>query len=69
MKSIRCLNNLISKEYSAKPWNKQKDFDIFTHPRKNMAVSLKGHRFNRLSDCCLALVYHLNDITAFLDKF
>ena len=68
-KSIRCLNNFISVDYSAKPWNRQLDFETFIKPSKNMSISLKDHRFNRLSDCCLSLVYHLNDITKFLEKF
>ena len=68
-KSIRCLNNFISVEYSAKPWNKHKDFESFINPKKNYSISLKDHRFNRLSDCCLSLAYHLEDITKFLEKF
>ena len=66
-KSNHCLN-FISVDYSAKPWNRQ-DFDTFNDPKKNKAISLKDRRFNRLSDCCLSLVYHLEDITKFLEKF
>ena len=65
LKSICCLNNFISVDYSAKSLNRQKDFNTFIDPKKNNAISLKDHRFNRLSDCCLSLVYHLEDITMF----
>ena len=33
-----------------------------------MAISLKDHRFNRLQDCCLSLLYHLDDITGYLSE-
>ena len=30
---------------------------------------MKDHRFNRLNDCALMLIYHLDDIAAYLDKY
>ena len=29
---------------------------------------MKDHRFNRLGDCAMSLLYHLDDISQFLDK-
>ena len=34
-----------------------------------MSLSLKDHRFNRLQDCCLSLLYHIDDIAQYLAKF
>ena len=34
-----------------------------------MSITLKDHRFNRLSDYSLTLLYHLDDIANYLDKF
>ena len=68
-KAITCLSNFINKDYSAKPWNRQSHFDNFIKPRKNMSITLKDHRFNRLSECCEALVYHIDDIANYLDQF
>ena len=34
-----------------------------------MSLCLKDHRFNRLGDCAVTLLYHLDDITSYLDKF
>ena len=34
-----------------------------------MSLSLKDHRFNRLNDCCLSIIYHLDDIASYLEKF
>ena len=33
-KLICCLNNLISREYPAKPQNMKQDFDLSIYPRK-----------------------------------
>ena len=32
-----------------------------------MVISLKDHRFNCLQDCCLFLMYHLDDIADYLN--
>ena len=69
IKAIQCLSNFISHEYSAKPWNRYNHFTEFIKPKKNMAITLKDHRFNRLMDCSLALLYHFDDISSYLDKF
>ena len=66
LKSIKCLSNFISKEYSAKPWNRCSHFSEFIKSKENMAISLKDHRFNRLQDCCFSLLYHLDDINGYL---
>ena len=36
-------------------------------PKKNMAISFKDHWFNRLPECCLSLMYHLDDIADYLN--
>lgn len=34
-----------------------------------MSIYLKDHRFNRLTDFALTLLYHLDDIAAYLEKY
>ena len=34
-----------------------------------MSISLKDHRFNRMNDCALTLLHHLDDIDAYLEKY
>ena len=69
LKAINCLSNFISKDYSSKPWNRSSHFESFIKPKKNMSLCLKNHWFNRLQDCCLSLLYHLDDLSSYLDKF
>ena len=51
IKAVKCLSNFINRDYSAKPWNRQKHFEDFIKPKSNESLSLKDHRFNRLGDC------------------
>ena len=67
VKSLKCLSSFINAEYSAKPWNRHSHFGEHIKPKKNMSLSLKDHHFNRLQDCCLALLYHLDDIADYLN--
>ena len=69
LKSLKCLSNFINKDYSAKPWNRHTHFSNFICPKKNHSLSLKDHRFNRLNDCALAILYHMDDITRYLEEF
>jgi len=69
LKAIKCLTNFINRECSSKPWNRSEHFSDFIKPKKNMSISLKDHRFNRLNDCALTLLYHLDDIAAYLEKY
>ena len=69
IKAIKCLTNFINKDYSAKPWNRASHFSEFIKPKLNMSLTLKDHRFNRLFDCALSVLYHLDDISEYLDKF
>ena len=68
-KAIKCLTSFINKDNSAKPWNRQKHFDSFIAPKSNESISYKDHRFNRLFQCCMVLVHHINDISMYLDTF
>ena len=34
-KAIRCLIFFMNRNFSTKPWNRQKHFDAFIHPKKN----------------------------------
>ena len=68
-KSIKCLTNFVNKENSAKSWNRFSHFNKFIAPKKNETLALKDHRFNHLNDCCLILVYHIDDITEYLSRF
>ena len=67
--ALHCLTSFISNEFSSKPWNRQQEFDFFIKPKKNESLCLKHHRFNWLLDCALTMLYHLDDIRQFLDKF
>ena len=69
IKSIRCLSNFINKENSAKPWNRHTHFSEFISPKTNLSISLKDHRFNRLQDCCMILLHHIDDIANYLNSF
>ena len=69
IKSIKCLSNFINRDYSAKPWNRYNHFAAFIKPKENKAISLKDHRFNRLNDCALSLIYHLDDIANYLEQY
>ena len=66
-KAINCLCSFINGDYSSKPWNRQQHFDSFISPKKNESLSLKDHRFDRLFECCLRTLYHLDDIKQYLD--
>ena len=61
VKSLKCLLNFTSQVYFVKPWNCCNHFGEHIKPKRNKSLSLKHHRFNRLQDCCLALLYHLDD--------
>ena len=69
VKAIKCLTNFVNKENCAKPWNRHSHFSKFIAPKKNETIALKDHRFNRLSDCCLLVLYHFDDIADYLIKF
>ena len=69
IKAMKCLSNFINKKNSAKLWNRYGNLTAFIKPKKNMSLCLKDHLFNRLGDCAVTLLYHLNDITSFPDKF
>ena len=69
LKSMKCLTNFINKDNSSKPWNRHSDFNLYIIPKKNLSISMKDHRFNRASDCALSLLYHMDDISSFLNKY
>ena len=64
-KAITCLTSFINNEYSSKPWNRQQHFDPFISPKRNQSISVKDHHFNRIFDCCIHILYHVDDITLF----
>ena len=64
-KALHCLTSFISNEFSSKPWNRQQEFDFFIKPKKNESLCLMDPKFNRLFDCALTVLYHLDDITQF----
>ena len=68
-KAIKCLTSFINKDFSAKPWNRQSHFDSFIAPKINESFSYKEQRFNRLFQCCMVLVYHIDDIANYLDTY
>ena len=68
-KAVKCLSNFICKDFSAKPWNYSTHFGEFISPKENVTLSLKDCRFNRFSDCCIRLLYLIDDIAEYLEKF
>ena len=68
-KALACLSSFINKDFSSKPWNRQEHFDAFISPHKNESLSLKDHRFNRIFECCLRVLHHLDDIKLYLDTY
>jgi hypothetical protein len=66
---MKCLTNFINKDNSSKPWNRFSQFTLFIDAKKNMAISMKDHRFNRAGDCAMSLLYHLDDIALYLEKY
>ena len=41
----------------------------FYKSQKNESLSLKDHRFNRIFECCLRVLHHLDDIKLYLDTY
>ena len=41
---------------------------MFISPKQNYSISMKDHRFNRIGDCAMSLLFHLDDISQFLEK-
>ena len=68
-KAIGCLCSFVNSDYSAKPWNRQQHFDVFISPKKNEPLSRKDNRFDRVFDCCLHILHHLDDIKLYLDTY
>lgn len=68
-KALKCLSSFINKDTSAKPWNRQREFDQFIKPKTNKSISYKDHRFNRIFDCSLVTLHHIDDISNFLSHF
>ena len=68
IKSLKCLSNFINLYYSAKPWNRYSHFSNFIHPIGNYSLLLKDHRFNKINDCALTVMYHTDDITDYHDQ-
>ena len=44
-------------------------FGEFISPKENVTLSLKDSRFNRLPECCLRLLYLVDDIEVYLQTF
>ena len=67
--ALDCITRLINHDFDHKPWNKSQEFDMHITPKKNMSVSLKDERFNRLPLTCAVTLYYFDDVASFLDKF
>ena len=44
-------------------------FSNFIPPKENYSLPLKDNRFNRINDCTLIVLYHMDDIANHLDQF
>ena len=67
--ALGCFTKLINHDFDHKPWNKANEFDVHIAPRKNLSVSLKDERFNRLTLTCAVALYHYDDVESFLEKY
>ena len=67
--ALDCITRLINRDFDHKPWNKSEEFNMHIAPKKNLSVSLKDERFNRLPLICAVTLYHFDDVVSFLDKF
>jgi len=67
--ALDCTTRLINHNFDHKSWNKASEFDSHIAPKKNKSVSLKDERFNRLTLTCAIMLYHLDDVASFLEKF
>lgn len=69
IKALKCLTSFLNKNFSTKPWNRQRDFDSFISPKTSVSLSYKDHRFNNLFQCCMVLVYNIDNIALYLDTY
>ena len=44
-------------------------FSNFIRPKENYSLPLKDNQFNRINDCTLIVLYHMDDIANHLDQF
>ena len=63
------IMRFISKDFDHKPWNYAELFATHIAPKTNEAVQLKKERFNRFAYACACVVYHVEDLWTFLDKY
>lgn len=68
IKSLKYLSNFINWDYSTKQWSRYIFYNLI-HSKENYSLSLKYHWFNRINDCALAILYHVDDITNYLNQF
>ena len=65
---IDCCKKLINHDHDHKPWNYSVEFDIHISPNKNMSMTLKDQRFDRLTLCCATLLHHYHELETFLSE-
>ena len=66
---MKCLSNLINSNFSSKPWNRSHHLSDFIKSKVNISASLKHRIFNRLHDCALTILYHIDDNHSYLETF
>ena len=62
--ALDCITRLINHDFDHKPWNKSEEFDMHIAPKKNLSVSLKDERFNRLPLICAVTLYHFDNVVS-----
>ena len=67
--ALDCITRLVGHAFDHKSWNKAKEFDAHIAPKKNKILRLQEERFNRLTITCAIVLYHLDDVELFLEKF
>ena len=69
IKALKCLLNLVNSDYSSKPWNRSHHLSDLIKSTVNISASLKHRIFNRLHDCALIILYHIDDNHSYLETF
>ena len=62
------MTRFLNHDCKHKPWNKL-TFDLYIAPKQNKYLILKEEQLNQLSATCAVILYHVQVIISFLDKY
>ena len=60
---------MVGHAFDHKSWNKAKEFDAHIAPKLNKVMRQQDERFNRLTITCAIVLYHIDDVESFLERF